>query len=108
MDEARKERLARNEAAFRKVNEAIEPGRRRGGGERIAFVCECGALGCNRLLELSVDEYEDVRSDARHFFVLPGHEEPEVEFVVDGHDRYHVVQKRDDTAGIAEETDPRA
>ena len=105
MDERRKERLARNEAAFRKVNEAM-------GGRaelaptdgRSAYLCECGALGCNLLLELTVEEYEAVRANPRRFFLVPGHEEPEVESVVDRQDRYFVVEKHPGEGGVAEET----
>ena len=104
MDESRNERLARNEAAFRKVNEAItevEDGRG-------AYLCECGALGCNRLVELSRDEYESVRANPRRFFVLPGHELPEVESIVERHDDYFVVEKHPGEADLVEATDPRS
>lgn len=108
MDEGRKERLARNEAAFRKVNEAIggrnDPGVAAGRG---AYLCECGALGCNQLVELTREQYESVRAYSSRFFVLPGHEEPAVEDVVDRLDDYYVVQKHEPEAEIAETTDPR-
>jgi hypothetical protein len=109
MDEDRKERLARNEAAFRTVNEAIETGRspRDDPDARVAYLCECGAIGCNMLLELTVGEYEDVRAQSRRFFVVPGHEQPEVEDVVERHDGYLIVEKHADQAGVAESTDPR-
>src|SRR4051794_31811537 len=105
MDDRRKERLARNEAAFRKVNEAIggrEDAAPTDGGS--AYLCECGALGCNLLLELTVEEYEAVRAHPRRFFLIPGHEEPEVEIVVDRRDGYLVVEKRPEEAELVEET----
>ena len=109
MDEGRRERIARNEAAFRKVNEAMggreEPADGDGPG---AYLCECGALGCNQLVELRRDQYEAVRANARRFFVLPGHEEPEVEAVVERHDTYLVVEKHESQADIPELTDPRS
>ena len=108
MDREREERIARNEAAFRKVNEAIAAGRDTEGHGRVAFLCECGALGCNRLVELSPPEYEGVRADPRRFLLIEGHEEPEVEEVVEVHDRYIVVAKREPTAAIVEATDPRS
>src|SRR4051812_50149107 len=61
------ERLAINEATFRKVNEGIEAG---SDDHRMAFACECGRLGCNRLLELSRPEYDAVREHPRRFFGL--------------------------------------
>jgi hypothetical protein len=94
MDAERKERMVRNEKAFRKVNEAIEAGREPADpGELIVFICECGALGCNELVELSARDYEDVRSDPAGFVLVPGHEEPEIERVVARHDGFIVVHK---------------
>src|SRR3954468_24252500 len=108
MDEDRRERLARNEAAFRTVHEAIENGRTpRDPDARIAFLCECGAIGCNMLIELTVREYEDVRLHPRRFFVLPGHEVPDVEQVVGRNDGHLVVEKFPEEAGVAETTHRR-
>ena len=39
--------------------------------------------------------------------VLEGHDSPEVERVVERHERYVVVEKHDEAATVAEETDPR-
>jgi hypothetical protein len=100
------ERVARNEVTARRINEAIEDGRARRDG-RAGFVCECGQLGCNRIIELALGEYEAVRSDARQFAVANGHESA-VEEVVDRTPRYAVVAKRGVAGAIAENTDPRA
>src|SRR3954454_1623480 len=107
MDE-RRERIARNEAAYRDVNEAIRTGRagQAADGPR-PFVCECGQLGCNELVEMTLNEYEAVRADPRWFIMLPGHEIPAVEVVVDRRERYNVAEKTDEEAAIAKETDPR-
>jgi hypothetical protein len=110
MDE-RGERIARNEAAYRDVNEAIEAGRAHATspapGPR-PFVCECGQLGCNQLVELTADEYEAVRAHPRRFFMVDGHEIPDVEMVVARHERYVVAEKVAAEAAIAEDTDPRS
>ena len=105
----RGERIARNESAYREVNEAIEAGRRPRDGEDPprAFLCECGQLGCNQLVELTVAEYEAVRSDARHFFMLDGHEIPDVETVIQRHENFIVAEKKPETAHVVEERDPR-
>src|SRR4051812_10704306 len=50
MDSAGKQRVAMNEATFRKVNEGMEAGQSDEGV--LAFFCECGRLGCNKLIEL--------------------------------------------------------
>jgi hypothetical protein len=104
VDEEAKNRIAINEATYRKINEGI---RADPADDRIAFVCECGRLGCNQLISLSRAEYEAVREDARRFAIVPGHEIAEVEDVVEQHERYAVVQKRGETSDIAERTDPR-
>jgi hypothetical protein len=106
-DEVQK-RLASNEAVFREINEGIERGQWPGEEDApISFRCECARLGCSDLLELSVREYERVRSNPRHFMILPGHEHPEVESVVERRPGYLVVEKIDQAADKAVETDPR-
>ena len=101
-----KQRVAMNEATFRRVNEGMHAGEDPSG--LLAFVCECGRLGCNRLLALSRAEYEDIRMNPRRFAILDGHEILEAETVVERHDRYLVVEKAGDPeAEIVEHTDPR-
>src|SRR3954465_5971587 len=98
------ERLAINEATFRKVNEGIEAG---SDDHRMAFACECGRLGCNRLLELSRPGYGAVREHPRRFFVLAGHELLDIERVIERHDRYLVVEKVGEAGGGGEGRGPR-
>lgn len=101
------ERIARNEATFRRVNEAIERGRSAGGRDLVGFICECGRLSCNEVVELTVPEYEAVRTDFDRFLLVPGHELPDVEDLVESHPRYAVVAKRAEGAAVADATDPR-
>ena len=97
---------AANATTSRLINEAIEEGRATADGP-IAFVCECGRLGCDALAELSLDEYEAVRGDARRFLVKPGHEQPDD--VIDGrHIRYVVTSKRGSAGDAVLRADPRA
>ncbi len=90
------ERAAAAEINGRRVNEAIERGARATG--TAVFVCECGKLGCSATVELAIEEYESVRSGFERFLVLPGHEIEEIEDVVECHETYLVVAKRDDQA----------
>jgi hypothetical protein len=100
------QRVAMNEAAFRKVNEGMEAGQEPSG--LLSFVCECGRLPCNQLIKLTREEYERVRGNPRTFAIVAGHEILEAEVVVERHDRYLVVEKRGDPeAEIVEHTDPR-
>jgi hypothetical protein len=102
------QRLAGNEAVFRQVNEAIESGTTPPeSGAKIAFRCECAELGCNDLIELTVAEYEHIRSNPRRFLVTPGHDHPDIETIVEKQPGYAVVEKRDAAAEVAEQTDPR-
>jgi hypothetical protein len=106
MDAEGRQRVAMNEATFRKVNEGMEAGQDPNG--LLTFVCECGRMGCNRLIELTRVEYEDVRTDPRRFAIIDGHEIPEVEDVVARTDRYTVVMKRGEPEeSVVEATDPR-
>lgn len=106
MDAQGRQRVAMNEATFRKVNEGMEAGQDQRG--LLAFLCECGRLGCNKLIELTRAEYENVRADPRRFALVDGHEMPEVEVVVDRTERYILVEKRGDPeAEVVEHTDPR-
>jgi hypothetical protein len=106
-DERRKERLARNEALFREVNERVEEISERHGLETIDFICECGNADCTMAISLTAPEYEEVRADPVLFAILPGHAIPEVEDVVAEGDRFHVVRKHAEEQKIARATDPR-
>lgn len=94
-EERFKRRAAAAEINGRQVNEAIEP--RRDGGKAV-FVCECGHLGCNETVEISIVEYESVRTDFDRFLVLPGHEIDAVDKVVEHRGHYLVVVKREPEA----------
>ncbi len=101
-------RTARNEAIFRDVNEALRAGHWPGEEHSpIAFRCECGELGCSRMIELTAREYERIRDHPRRFFVAPDHQLPGVETVVERHGTYLVVEKEEKAGRVAEATDPR-
>jgi hypothetical protein len=90
------------------VNESIERGRWPGEEDApAAFRCECGRLGCNELLELTVREYERVRANPRRFLVAVGHQLPDAEDVVETSESYLVVEKRGEAGEVAEATNPR-
>ena len=73
------------------------------------IVCECGDLLCSKQLAVPTSEYEAIRADSALFFVLPGHEQPGVEDVVEEQAEFNVVRKRPgEPARIAAETDPRS
>ncbi|HEY4429223.1 MAG TPA: hypothetical protein VGN08_13555 [Solirubrobacteraceae bacterium] len=73
-----------------------------------SFRCECGTLSCDEIVELPVGEYKRIRSDPKRFVIVPGHEEPEVEDIVEAHDDHVLVRKRGKAGAIAEATAPPA
>jgi hypothetical protein len=111
MADPRKERIAKNEAAFRFLNEQL-----RGGvhgslqreEDRPGFVCECGDQYCEAVIHVPLEKYEEVRSDPALFLLVPGHEIPDTEDVVEQEETYAVVRKHADVRPILDETDPRA
>jgi hypothetical protein len=109
---SREERVARNEALFREVNERIEQvhedARDLGANDTFAVLCECGDQNCVEEVQLTTQRYEQVRADPRTFVIVPGHAIPEVEEIVDEGAGFEVVRKHDEEAEIAERTDPRA
>jgi hypothetical protein len=104
--DTRTERIGRNEALFRKVNDQIEGVNEAFGTitGTMSILCECGKLECIEQIDLTVDEYGSLRADPRRFGVKPGHELPDVERVVERHERYFVVEKAEgDAAKLAED-----
>lgn len=109
MNTATQERLARNEAFFREVNEAIEAvaddlGR---AGRTYEYLCECSDPRCADRIELSREEYEHIRADSTRFVVVPGHAIAAVEQIVEREDDYDVVEKTGLAGVVAEDSDPR-
>ncbi len=92
------ERIGKNEALFREVNERIrelnDAFDASGVREPTDFVCECSLEGCRDYVQLTLTEYEGVRSSSARFLVAPGHLwTPDNEREVERHDRYWVVEK---------------
>jgi hypothetical protein len=96
----RTEQIAKNELAFRKLNEEIERLSERWHHEVLDAFCECGDPECFSHLLLPPAVYERIR-DERHFLVLPGHEIPDVESVVERHQGFFVVEKPEDAIELA-------
>jgi len=103
MEKVQQERLARNEALFREVNERIREVSDNFGEdqETYDFVCECSDAACTQRVVLTRAQYEDVRSDPTRFVVVKGHVLPEIEAVVDQAEDHVVVEKEGAAADIA-------
>jgi hypothetical protein len=104
--EQRQERQARNEALVREVNERIEQLDQAaeetdlaGAGRMFEFLCECGRadeseVACDAHVELTLEEYEQVRTQDDRFVLVPGHEDASLEAVVRGTERFVIVDKK--------------
>jgi hypothetical protein len=104
----KQQRAGATESMIRDVNEGIERGQWPGDEDTpIGFRCECARVGCNRLVELTVRQYEQIRLHPKRFVVVPGHELPDVETVVATGPGYVIVEKRDQAGAVAERTDRR-
>ena len=95
-----------NEALFREVNERIDQLHDDlGEVSKFEIVCECGSAGCTERFQIGNDDYEALRADVHRFAVVPGHERPGLERIVERSAGYLVVEKTDpDAAEAAEET----
>lgn len=110
MSERTLERIGENQSRFRDANERIEAAadamHLTG---TVPFVCECPLGECTQIVQMSIDDYEEIRSHDRRFFVAPGHEELAVSSgagVVTGKDaagRYVLVDKVGIAGDIAAE-----
>lgn len=107
----RRARVGANEAVFRQVNERLKDLNSTFVNltETFQVVCECGNADCIDQVPIDATAYHDVRADAAHFIVVPGHADAQVEAVVEEKDDYEVVRKREGPQKrIAEVTDPRS
>lgn len=97
MDSSRERRLVENEKLFRRANERlreraermIEP------GEFVPFLCECIDEKCMDRIDLTLEDYERVRSDDEHFVIVPGHPRLDREKIVEEEHRFLIVSKED-------------
>jgi hypothetical protein len=100
--------VGRRQSLFREVNEQI--GRLAASFDlldQVPIICECASADCNERIELRQAEYESLRRVPTRFAVLPGHDMPGVERVVEANDRYVIVEKVGEGAIAAIELDPR-
>ncbi len=107
--DARQERLARNEALFREVNERVNEIAMLHGddGHVYEFFCECSDRACTFQLRAALADYERVRMNGDRFLIAPAHETIEIEIVVERTPEWWVVEKQGEASQIVEELDPR-
>ena len=110
MSERAEDRMAKNEALFRYVNESVKELAKDNPSplETVDFLCECDDVSCLEAVPMRPERYELVRSNPVHFLVARGHENREIERVVGEHDGFFVVEKLPGEQEIAREMDPRS
>ena len=102
--DVQRRRAGENQALFRTVNYRIDELNRRFGSSEVSrFVCECLEPACVELIAIPHDEFERIRRNPTEFFVIPGHEVPQVEEVVHRDERWLVVRKLGVGAKVAAE-----
>ena len=88
------ERVSKNQDAFRRANDEIAArARALDEEERTPFLCECAKERCTQVVLLSLDEYEDVRSDSGRYLIAPGHTPGPDERVLEESDRYWITER---------------
>ena len=94
----REERAIRNEELFREVNAHIADLEQRSHGmdmgELLPLVCECTRTRCTFPIEVDPDTFDWVRENPLRFLVALGHEQLDVESVVERRAGYLIVEKR--------------
>ena len=101
------QRAARNEALFREVNQNIARLEERYGNTvtEPVYICECATADCTSQFPIEAETYRRVRENARIVFLLPGHENPKLERVVEEHRGYLIVEKTGQAGDVAERTE---
>lgn len=102
------QRAARNESLFREVNANIARLEERHGTttSEPVFLCECSNADCTDHITVPPDVYARVREEPRRFLLLPGHEDEQLERVVETHREFLIVEKIGAAGEVAEQTQP--
>jgi hypothetical protein len=104
------ERKALNEGRFRVANERLEEAAREivgADGSLVPFLCECPRMDCTQIVLLTLSEYERVRADGRQGIAVLGHEDLEVERVVEQNERFLMTEKFGRAGDVHNRNDPR-
>jgi hypothetical protein len=101
-------KLAENEVMSRKPNEKVSQAfdflnkvAQEDGQEHllppidpnILFFCECSDEKCKERIELKKSTYDKIHQNSMHFLLVPGHNIPSIERIVQSEDNYLVVEK---------------
>jgi len=88
---SREQRVLQTEEFFRSVNDVIARKRASNGA---TFLCECANPYCNVTFEMSPADLQTLHSRSGYYAILPGHDIPELEDIVQSENGYMIVRKR--------------
>jgi hypothetical protein len=111
MDRLMEERIAMNQATFRDANERINTAAGVYAVDiPVPFICECADPTCSEIVRMALREYEEVRSDPRHFLNVPGHQSAAqgAATVVEEREGYVIAEKTGHAGVIAAALDKRS
>jgi hypothetical protein len=104
---AREQRIAANDTLFRDTYERIAR-KDAARTDRFEIICECGDPDCIERISVSVNDYEQARSEPTLFLAKRGHIKTGAEQVIAEQDDHQLLRKTGDAATVAEERDPRS
>lgn len=88
-----KKGIVQTEDVFRSANDRIaEKGDELGWRFPVPFLCECSERGCFARIELTLEEYKQVRSHPQRYLTVPGHEVAGA-LLIDEHERIALAEK---------------
>jgi len=87
-----REPALKNQLSFRQSN-MLELEGRSDPVEPVEVVCECAWLGCGKRIPTTVGDYLAAHARPNRFVVVPGHEIPKFEEIVEWSDGYVVIEK---------------
>jgi hypothetical protein len=88
-------RLEENQHVFRSANERLSGVVEAGvvSADPVPFLCECADEECMGRVDLTLDEYRELRSHERQFVMVHGHARTEGEEVVAERNGYDITKK---------------
>ena len=94
-------RLATIETWFREINDRIEANALEHGSDPhvYEFICECSNIDCAERIPMTLSDYKHLRAHPARFAIVPGHEQPEIEVVVE-RTGFWIVEKQGSAAGF--------
>jgi hypothetical protein len=103
----REQRAAQNQLLFREVNERIASLAERALLPEIVPIevtCECVDMSCTTGVQIPLHEFAEMHRTTNRFLVVPGHELPDLQDVVERRDRFLIVAKRGAGADLVEQS----